>query len=243
MKKENSESEKVLVSYARVAGFMYLFIIIIYMAGLMMNAGFHSGDFVETSQNISTAEGLYRTSLLLMLMGSVLTIPLAGALYIFLKVVDPNLALLALLWRICETVLGAVTKVLLFMRLGIFTGTFVSIGIVEQDSVSGLLRVGANASFNLSVLFFSFGSILFYYLLLKSRFIPRSLSILGIFASGWVTLLACASLVSTGIVGNAWWLPMFVAEIVTGLWLLFKGIDLEYWNNEGNKAVRIGVTT
>ena len=73
------------------------------------------------------------------------------------------------------------------------------------------------------------GSILFFYLFLQTRYIPRALSALGVFAS-FVTLLtslanlifpAYASIIQFG------WGPIFIAEIVTGIWLLSQGVPSE----------------
>jgi len=218
-----------LIRYARLAGLMYLSIIVIYMAGLLLGESLRSESFTETVGNITDSEMLYRASLTLMLLGSVFTIPLAGALYIFLKRVDPNLALFALLWRTCEAALGAVAKTALFARLGVYTGGADAFDINGQIALSGLFGSAYLASFNSGIVFFCGGSILFFYLLLKSRFIPRRLAGFGLAASVWTLVVALTSLIAPDLPTGAWWTPMFVAEIGTGLWLLIKGINLDYW--------------
>lgn len=232
-------SDNTLQRYARVAGIFYLLILVIYMAGLTLNTSLHGGSFEASAQSISASEVLYRTSLSLMLLGSVLTIPLAGALYAFLKVVDPNLAMFAVLFRTCEALLGGVTKIALFTRLGIYTGTVAVFSLEQQSALSSLIRVAYQTGFNISVLFFSFGSILFFYLLFTSRFIPRALSAIGLFASVSVTAVSLTNLIHPDLLsGNLWWTPMFIAEIGTGLWLIVKGIDLDYWRHQtGGSAV------
>lgn len=223
-------TDKTMLRYARVAGVMHLLIIVVYMSGLTLNTSFQSGTFEASAQSISASELLYRISLSLMLLGSILTIFLSGALYAFLKPVDPNLAMFALLFRVCEAVLGGVTKIALFTRLGIYTGTIALFSLEEQSALANLIRVFYTAGFNFSVLFFSFGSILFFYLMLTSRFIPRALSAIGIFASALVTVIGFSNLINPGLLpGNVWWTLMFIAEIATGLWLIIKGIDLDWW--------------
>jgi len=69
-----------LKKMARLAGVMYLLVIVIYMIGLMLNSSLHGGTFAASAESISASELFYRVSLVLMLMGSVLSIFLAGAL-------------------------------------------------------------------------------------------------------------------------------------------------------------------
>jgi hypothetical protein len=230
-----------LKKMARLAGVMYLLVIVIYMIGLTMNTSLHGGTFAASAENISGSEIFYRTTLVLMLMGSILTVFLAGALYAFLKPVNPNLARFALLFRICEIILGSTAKIALFIRLGIYTGTIAILSMEEQSAFSSLVRVFYVSGFNFSVLFFSFGSILFFYLMWTARFIPQLLSGFGILASVSVTVVALANLISPGLLpGNLWWMPIFIAEIATGLWLSIKSIDLEYWkqNSPGDMVAR-----
>ena len=232
-------SDKTLQRYARVAGVFYLLIFVIYMAGLALNGSLHAGSFAASAQSISSSEVLYRTSLSLMLLASVLTIPLAGALYAFLKPVNANLAMFAVLFRTCEAVLGGVTKMALFARLGIYTGSVAIFSLEQQSALSSLIRVAYQTGFNISVLLFSFGSILFFYLLFTSRFIPRALSAFGLFASASVTAVSLTNLIYPDLLsGNLWWTPMFIAEIATGLWLVVKGIDLSYWKYQTGAAAK-----
>ena len=221
---------KELKKMARLAGVMYLVVIVIYMTGLTLNSGLHGGTFAASAESISASQLLYRASLVIMLLGSVLSIFLAGALYAFLKPVNPNLARFALLFRICEIILGSAAKIALFTRVGIYTGTIAILSMEEQSAFSSLVRVFYDSGFNFSVLFFSFGSILFFYLMWRARFIPQLLSVFGLLASVSVTVVALANLIQPGLLpGNLWWMPIFLAEIATGLWLSIKSINLEYW--------------
>src|SRR5207248_9679402 len=68
---------------------------------------------------------------------------------------------------------------------------------------------------------------LFRSLLLRSRMIPRALSGLGIFASVLVTLLGFANLIVPRYSGtlSPGWIAILMAEVLTGLWLLIRGVD------------------
>ena len=224
----NNQQSK-LRKMARLAGVMYLMVIVIYMIGLTLNSSLHGSTFAESAESISSSQLSYRASLVLMLMGSVLSIFLAGALYAFLKPVNPNLARFALLFRICEVILGSTAKIALFTRLGIYTGIMTILSMEEQSAFSSLVRVAYETGFNFSVLFFSFGSMLFFYLMWTAKFIPQPLSVFGMLASLSVTIVALVNLIRPGLLpGNLWWMPIFLAEISTGLWLSIKNIDLQY---------------
>src|SRR5215469_10976101 len=91
-------------SYARFAGFMYLFIIVCFAASQLIVGGIEgNGSFVEISQRIGASELLYRIGLFCNVVGSLATIPLIIGLYVTLKPVDSNLALMAVLFRVIET--------------------------------------------------------------------------------------------------------------------------------------------
>jgi hypothetical protein len=73
---------------------------------------------------------------------------------------------------------------------------------------------------------FALGSIIVFYLFLKSQFIPKSLSISGI---GSYSLVLIGALISLIYSGNAYMIlgsQTILFEMVIGCWLLFKGIKI-----------------
>jgi hypothetical protein len=80
----------------------------------------------------------------------------------------------------------------------------------------------------IGAVFLGLGSTVFAYLWLKSRYIPRGLAAWGIFSSltlaiGILSLMVFPGLASA--VGPAYWAPIFIFEVILGLWLLVKGIQ------------------
>jgi hypothetical protein len=83
-----------------------------------------------------------------------------------------------------------------------------------------------------AAIFFSVGSTLFCWLLLRGAMIPRGLAWLGVLAS--VLLVVILPMQRVGLLGasTGWsssvtwlmWLPMLVFEVVLALWLLTKGV-------------------
>jgi hypothetical protein len=229
----DTDAAKSLQNYARLAGFMYLFGIATYMSGDFIVSKFIVPDnFAATAQNIIASDRLCRIGLSLELITSWGTILLAGACYALLKAVDANLALFALMWRVAEATLGGLASINRFAAIENYAGGANGLGINAQQALGKLITAGNVAIFNVSGAFFSAGSLIFFYLLFKSRFIPRALSALGIFASLCIAVMAFATLILTKLPPEMeWgWAPIFAAEISTGLWLFVAGANVKHWN-------------
>lgn len=215
--------------YARIAGFVYLLLIVLFMSGqLTIDHIVGSGNLAETAKHIVAGERLYRVALSVQMLASLLTVLLAYALYATLRSVDENLARMALYWRLGEAFIGGALSFLDFATLHLYTDPkyLDVLGADKLQAVIGLARSAGFASFNITTTFFAVGSTLFFYLFFKSRSIPRVLSAFGIFASvivlftslGDLVLPAYADVIQLG------WAPIFIAEISTGLWLWVRGV-------------------
>lgn len=228
----NSGIEKSQIRYARLAGFMYLFVIVADLMSLAITSRFEvAGNFAETVHRIMGAELLYRIGLSSGFIGSICTVFLAMGLYGSVKPVNGNLALLAFLFRLAEATLGAALSVFNFAVLKLSVSSdCVSSFSASQLSILMNLRSAANsAGMNIAAILFSIGSTLFFYLFLKSRYLPQLLPVLGLLASPLVTIVSFASLISPhpSTMLQLGWLPIVAAELLTGMWLLFKGINLQ----------------
>ncbi len=99
------------LAYARFAGLMYFLVLGFDIAGLLIVSSIgDGGNFVETSHRIIASETLYRLGLCCSLVGSLSTILLAIGLYVAVKPVDRNLAMMALLFRVAEAATGAISQ-------------------------------------------------------------------------------------------------------------------------------------
>jgi hypothetical protein len=226
----NTTAARTRMRYARIAGFVYLLLIVLFMSGqftISHIAG--SGSFAETTKHIIAAERLYRVALSAQMLTSILTVLLAYALYATLRPVDENLARMALYWRLGEAFIGGAASVLDFTTLHLYTDPkyLDALGADKLQAVISLARSAGFSSFNITTTFFAVGSTLFFYLFLKSRCIPRLLSAFGIFASVIVLFISLGDLVLPAYadVIQLGWAPIFVAEITTGLWLWARGVE------------------
>jgi|ERR1039458_8636825 hypothetical protein len=227
----NSDIEQSQIRYARLAGFMYLFIIAAYLLGAYVTSRFEvPGNIAETAHRIMEYELLYRFGLALGLLNALCAVLLAMGLYVAVKAIDKNLALLALAFELVYVAVGGVLNLIDFVFLKLHIGLD-SVSALDAKQLSALVDLHSYADsvgLNITCIFYGAGSILFFYLFLKSNYIPRILAALGLFGSVLVPLTGFASLIvpQPAKMLQLGWLPIFVAEISVGLWLLFKGINL-----------------
>jgi len=86
---------------------------------------------------------------------------------------------------------------------------------------SFLIEVRTDLAELLIPVFFSLGALLFYYILYKSKLIPRVISIWGFIG---VTLILILIFFKNGMVVNMIFvLPIILNEIFLGIWLIAKG--------------------
>jgi hypothetical protein len=218
-------------AYARFAGLMYLFTVFDVGGVVIVSRVSGSGRFLDAAHSVAAGETLYRIGLLFGLVGNLSTVLLAIGLYVALKPVDRNLAITALLFRVAESVIGAVVVVFGFATLQIYleanhTSAF---DANQMGALVDLLSHMSGTATNISVIFFSVGSTIFFYLFLRSAYIPRILAIWGLWGSLICMAAFLANLVlpqSSELLIGVGGLPIGLAEPVVGLWLLTRGINM-----------------
>lgn len=213
--------------YARLAGFMFLFLIVIYLIPMFIVRSLQvPGDFAATAHRVLDAETLYRVALSLNVIAGISTVLLAMGLYVALKPIDQNLALLALVFRLIEAMMAPVQVIFGFGVLRLYSG----VPAFNTDQLSSLLTLRnaiGTAGFNISAIFFGAGSILFFGLFRRSNYLPRILSLTGFIGSLLVPVICFGSLIApkySGILQYGW-IPIAIAEVVGGVWLIFGARD------------------
>jgi Domain of unknown function (DUF4386) len=214
---------------ARVAGLLYLLTNITAMFGFY--ARVHpivSGDAAQTARNILASERLFRIGVVMELITVAGVLILIVALYSILKDINPTLALVALSWRLVEDAVLTVITLTEFAVLVLLSGADF-LRAVDAHQLQSLayacLRVDG-AGFNVGFAFLGLGSTVFSYLWFKSRYIPRAIAVLGMFASSVMAVVSLAILVFPGLsaLGLTYMAPMGIYEFTLGFWLLIKGI-------------------
>ena len=230
MKTTNIETS--LIAYARVAGLAYVLIILIgiFSVSYINTSLVVPGDDAATVNNLLANELRFRLCVLSEIIMFVLVILLSLALYVILKHVDKNLALLALLWRFGEAIIGGVVAVLSGIIPLLLLSREYAFQAEQLQSLIGLFLAVRNAGLDIVLIFVGVGGTLFCYLFFKSRLIPRILAAWGMVTYLSMFVLAAVSILVPGIPESTkmiFYAPGGLFEIIIGLWLLSKGINVE----------------
>jgi hypothetical protein len=229
---EDSSKERTQRICARVAGFLFLWLIITGLAGALTTSRIvGSGTFAETAKRVVASERLYRVALSSELIETLSALLLAFVLYVTLKPVDKLLAQIAMYWRLGESFIGCVGMIFGFVRLHLYSSpeSIAALGTDHSQALVGLTRQAGFAAYNIGAMCFSIGSIIFFYLFFKSGYIPRILSAFGVFASVVVTVICFASLIFPEYAATFQygWAPMAIAEVTTGFWLMLFAVKTQ----------------
>jgi hypothetical protein len=215
--------------YARLAGAAYLLIIII----ALLATGFADaqlvipGDDAATVKNIMANDFLFRISVVGILIMYAIVVILAWALYILLKTAHKNLALLGLMLRTSEAVLGAATVLISFFVLSLVNDYTNKFETEQLQALVGLFLSVRTAGLDIVLIFVGLGGMLFCYLFYTSRAIPRLLAAWGILTYLSMLLLGTISILFPG---HPIWIESVsyssggLFELVIGIWLLIFGV-------------------
>lgn len=221
---------------AKIAGLMFLLSLII----PMLNWSFVLSRFVvaenaiATGNNIMANEFQFRFGITIELFMAVGLIVLALALYVILKPINKNLALFALLLKTVEATLVAAIVVVSLIALQVLSGdTYLAILLPEQLHVPiGFLFNQHTALYAIPMVFLGLDMMVFSYLFLKSKYIPRILANFGILSFALIFIHAVMFLLAPQyatmpINQIVFWVPSGLFEITIGIWLLSKGLKIE----------------
>ncbi len=212
--------------YARLAGFTILFYIAVgFTSVTLYNRATDAEGTHAILLHISEHASAFRATILLELLESFSAVVLAVTLYGITRDESRELAMLGLVCRVCEGLLGALgirtTLGLLWLTK---TGTGAG-GPVAADTLGDFLLMPIQSGM-IGATFFAVGTLIFSYLLLRGRIIPVPLAWLGVFASLLLVVglpLQLADFFKVPLSGYLW-LPMIAFQIPLGFWLLIKGV-------------------
>jgi hypothetical protein len=211
---------------ARIAGFFYFMSILTAIFADMLGH-FAFGNAATIVSTITTHEWLFRIGLITGLFSAVLFLLAAWALYVLLKPVNKNLALLFLLLNLvgvavqCFSMLGLFASALLLSGadyLKVFTST--------QLQAQAILFINLYKNgFIIAQIFFGIWLFPLGYLIFKSGFLPKILGLLLII-DGFAVLIWFFQfflLPNYPVISYPCWIVSFIAEFGLTLWLLIKG--------------------
>ena len=232
---------------ARVAGLLYVVTMATSVYPFFLGPTFVvSGDAARTASNILEHAQAFRVQIvvsdLLTCAGAVV---LNAALYSLLAPVHRNLARVAAMFRLVEVSVYVAITVNSLVALAVLSGAEYRAAF-EPAQLNALARLFISAKgsgFTIAMLFLAIGSVIYMYLLVRSRFVPKALGLLGIalYALGilyfsarilfpaWINAttanIQTLPPVALGLLGLVL-LPLLAFEVILGLWLLIKGVRL-----------------
>jgi len=237
--------KKSIKSTARTAGILYLVIFVIAPFPFLLGRAslVVAGDAATTARNILASESVFRLGMVAESVVFLVELVLAALLYVLLKPVNRPLSLAAAFARVGEAVVQAVnllTSILVLLLLG--GASYLAVLEPEPLNALAMLFLDANA-FVIMVwgLLFGFHLLLLGYLVYKSSFWPRFLGILLLVASvgylaqsfGHMLVPQFDDVLSVAVIVLA--VP---GELAFTIWLLWKGVNVERWQQRAVEAAR-----
>jgi hypothetical protein len=212
---------------ARFAGFLYF----MYFITSFIANYFGNFVFVDASATVNTIivnESLFRVGLVISLFSVVFLLLAAWALYILLKPVNKNLALLFLLLNLGGFVIWCLSLLNLYGSLMLLSGAEY-LNVFQPDQLQAQATLFVNLYKNGSVIAqipYGVWLLPLGYLVFKSRFLPKILGVLLI-ADGFgliIYVLQRFLLPGFDVLSYPSLMISFIAELSLSLWLLIKGV-------------------
>ena len=202
--------------YARLCGVLYLYII---AAGMF-------------------AELFVRSRLIL-----AFDVVVAVILYALLRPVDRNIALLAAFMRFACDIVLAVASLSHFAALKLFADAdYLKTFTPDQLHTLALLALKIHGDgYAISLVFFGFACLSLGYLILKSRFLPRTIGALMAIAGACYLINSFSHFLSPAFAATLFpglFVPIFVAELSLALWLTVKGVNVAKWEEQASVPAR-----
>jgi uncharacterized protein DUF4386 len=217
---------------AKVAGVAGLLAVVLVVFGnyVLLEPLLVAGNAADTARNILAHQTQFRLALTCFITYGIGTIVLLTSLYVIFEPVNRGLALAGALFRLVFAILWLIAPLNSLAALRLL-GDASYLKVFEPDRLQALARVQLAGSFDdyyVGLPFFGLAATVCACLWLKSKYIPRGLSIFGVIGSAWCVLCAIVYLIFPSFEKpvNSYWFdsPMALFELIVSLWLLFKGL-------------------
>jgi Domain of unknown function (DUF4386) len=180
-----------------------------------------------TSTNIAQHQILFRVGFASDLLTFSVLVVLISAIYIVLRPVSRNLALIAVFWRLVETGIMVTVALHSSVVLELLSGPYKAVMAVDQYQALVLTTLRTQSDqYVVGYLFLGLGSTLFSYLWLKSRYLPMALAWWGIIGSALCAVASIVFVIFPNAASLAWYIPIGTFELAMGFWLSIRGIRL-----------------
>lgn len=230
---------------ARTAGFFYLVTIVARMAAetLVRHKVVVTGDAATTAARMLSNPSLVRAGFIFDMISFASYVLVAAALYSLLRPVSRAWSLAAAFVALVSATVQAFSSAFQLAALAVVDRPeYLNVFTAEQSQALAflLMRVRAIAYHNVGLVFLGLYCLVLGVLLFRSRFIPRTVSVLVAIA-GFVYLAFLSPAIARLFLPHLL-MPAAVGQIALTLWLLIFGINKERWqasvaSNGTNAAV------
>jgi len=214
---------------SRILGIAFLlqFVTSLGSAMLLRQAWLVAGDMSASMIKLANNAALLRANVIVDMLTALGIIFLGCMLFITLGKQNEKMALVALGFYILEAALLATSQLAAFSFLRLSQEYAAAGQPTYLQTLGSLTFESMNfVGSDLHMLAFSLGGVLFYYLLDRSRLVPRVLSLWGLIAV-LPFLIGIPLTIMGHTVSLAFYLPYIPFELVIGIWILIKGIKID----------------
>ncbi|GAA0706517.1 DUF4386 domain-containing protein [Dokdonella soli] len=228
-------------TYARIAGLLYLFIIVAGGLGelFIRDKLVVSGDAAATAARIMASESLWRLGIIGDLAMHVCDVVVMWAIYVLLRPVNRKLALLVLLFNLVQTAVLVANKSTLLVPLFLL-GNAPYLHAFDPAQLQAWSYIAIRMherGFGIGLIFFGFVCLMEGYLIRKSGYLPRLIGWLMQIAGVCYLVNSVALLLAPAVAASmfpAILMPCLIAETSFALWLLVKGVNVDEWERRAN---------
>lgn len=230
---------------ARIGGVLYLVIIAIGVLGegVVQGSIVVPGDPTATAANLRSMEWLWRLGVAGEIVLLACATALAVILYLLVRPVSRDLALLTAFFNLVSIAIEGVAAVSLADALApVANAAYANAFTLEQLEVMAMMSVRSHTvGFGIALIFFGIECVILGYLIARSGYMPKTVGILMQVAGVCYVINSFALLLSPPLASRlfpAILLPSLIAELSLALWLLVKGVRTEKWVGVSLDALR-----
>lgn len=224
---------------SRIGGVLYLIIIVVGLFGevFVRDRLVVAGDANATAANIRSHESLWRFHIAAELFLLICAVGLLLILFILLRPVSRDLALLAVFFNLVSIgVEATITLDLLRALFPLGNAGYLEAFTPPQLHAMASLSLRSHAhGFGVSLVFFGCFCLVVGYLIFRSGYFPKALGVL-MQITGLSYLTNSIALVLAPALANRVFLavaaPAFVGEASLCVWLIVKGVNVERWKQK-----------
>ncbi len=226
------KAARVAQRFARTAGVLFLISVVAggFGEAYVPSTLIVSADASATANNINASGWLFRMGFAAYLVEALCDVGLTWVLYVLLRPVGKDLALLAAFFRLVSTATFAIAELFYFASSLILGADYLKTFSPDQVNSLALLALKLYGyGGGIFMVFYGVASILLGYLIFQSGYLPKFLGVLLALAGVGFVTRNFALVLAPAYASNLFLLPMAIAALALTLWLLVRGVSVPKW--------------